>query len=104
MNEIDPSDVATQERAQEANRQRLLLELQQHKADVQWLMSHESGRRLIMHLLNQAGVYRSTFSNNALDMAFNEGSRNIGLQWMADLMSASPEMIPVMMSEAKTNE
>jgi hypothetical protein len=46
-------------------------------------------------------VFQTTFSIEALSMAFQEGERNIGLELLADLMAASPDMFIAMLREAQ---
>lgn len=42
-------------------------------------------------LLDQAGVYRTSYSHSGSQMAFNEGRRDIGLFLTSELMAASPK-------------
>ena len=69
--------------------------------DVRWLMSKKIGRRIVYRLLDQAGVWRISFSTNALTMAFNEGSRNLGLKLVADILTNCPDRYAEMLQESK---
>jgi hypothetical protein len=63
-------------------------------------MQDPHGRKYIYDLLASVGIYSTTFSANALTMAFREGERNIGLRLVADLTEASPELYLMMLKEA----
>jgi len=63
----------------------------QHLRDLDELMSLPAGARFIWRLLERAGVYRSSFSTDALIMAAQEGRRDIGLKLLAEILEACPE-------------
>jgi hypothetical protein len=71
---------------------------EQHLADLRWLLGHESGRRIAHHYLEVAGLWRTSFSGEALSSAFQEGQRNLGLRLFADLAEAAPERIPALIT------
>jgi hypothetical protein len=48
----------------------------------------------------QCHVFQSSFTTNALAMAFSEGERNVGLQITNDLITASPDNYLLMLKEA----
>lgn len=48
-----------------------------------WLMSGPRGRRIVWRALERAGVFRTSYSSDALAMAFAEGARNEGLRLLA---------------------
>lgn len=50
--------------------------------DLRWLMSDKRGRRVMWRVLEQAGVYRSSYTGDNTTF-FNEGQRNMGL-WLMD--------------------
>lgn len=99
----DPIDLRGQEldKAEEQARKRIVLE--QENKDFKWLMSSRQGRRIVWRLLEQAGVFRISFSQNSMQMAFNEGGRNYGNKTLAQVHTLCPELYPVMVREA-TNE
>ena len=74
------------------------------ESDVKWLMSSKRGRRVVWRLLDQAGVFRTTFNTNAMSMAFAEGNRNQGLRLIAMIHALCPEQYPAMMKEQSTND
>jgi methylase of polypeptide subunit release factors len=87
----DPTDLKRQERDAEAEeavaRERRRKELE----DLRWLLGHPQGRRIVTRLLDEAGVYRSSFNHSGSVMAFNEGKRHMGLFLIAELTEASPD-------------
>lgn len=99
MTEFDPIDVRGQERVKASKASRDRLARESEEADVRWLMSNKRGRRILWRLLDQGGVFRLSFSTNAMTMAFAEGNRNFGLRTLALIHSLSPELYPVMVKE-----
>jgi len=72
---------------------------QQELSDLEWVMSDGRGRRVVWRLLEQAGVFRLSYTGDALSTAFHEGQRNIGLRLMADCLEAAPEKYTLMQTE-----
>lgn len=64
------------------------------------LMDNMAGRGFILHQLERAHVFHTSFSTNALQMAFNEGERNRGLDLLNTVMTYCPEQYVLMMREA----
>lgn len=64
------------------------------------LMADPIGRAYIYDLLASCHVFQSSFSTNALGMAFSEGERNVGLQLTADFIAAAPDNYLLMLKEA----
>lgn len=84
-------DVVDQEDQERRRRQEL--------SDLEWVMSDGRGRRVVWRLLEQAGVFRLSYTGDALSTAFNEGQRNSGLRLMADCLEAAPEKYTLMQAE-----
>lgn len=61
----------------------------QEQEDVQWLMAHEAGRRIVWGLLEFAGVYRTSMTGDNFTF-FNEGQRNVGLRLVAQVQTHCP--------------
>ncbi len=57
----------------------------QKKSALRGLMSNADGRMWMWDLLTLCGVYHSSFSNEALVMAFNEGRRDTGNRLIAEI-------------------
>ena len=100
----DAFDLAGQEAARANSEDRAKLKARIDTEDTKWLMSNKRGRRLVHGLLERAGVWRLSFSTNALQMAFNEGMRNEGLALLAKLMTHCPETYAQMLKEQKDDE
>ena len=86
-------------RGAEMRKDRALLSEQQAKADLQWLMGSEPGRRVVWRLLDEAGIFRSGFSPDALTIAFNAGMRERGLRLLHDTLHHCPGDYALMFAE-----
>jgi len=67
--------------------------------DLKKVLEKAEGRRFVWRILSQAGIFRTSFSPNALNMAFNEGGRNIGMIVLDDIMTATPDSFQRMQRE-----
>lgn len=67
--------------------------------DLKWLMAHKPGRRFMWRLLEMAGVYRTSFNNSGSVTAFNEGQRNVGLRYVAEIQEHAPDQYLAMLKE-----
>lgn len=103
MSNYDPLDLRSQEQAQSDKQQRARLDRETEEADVKWLMSSKRGRRMVWRLLDQAGVFRLSFSTNAMTMSFQEGNRNYGLRLLSLIHSLCPELYPTMLKEQRND-
>lgn len=101
MAQRDPTDLQGQEQDQEDQRRKALARQEQEVADFKWLMDSKQGRRLMWRLLEKAGVFRTSFSTNALQMALAEGGRSYGLFWLGEVMAHCPEKFLMMINESK---
>src|SRR6266699_1556731 len=75
-----------------------LAERQRHEV-IQGIMSIAPGREWMLERLESCHVFASSYSGNALSMAFSEGERNVGLQLLTDIMAACPGRYVEMMQE-----
>jgi hypothetical protein len=103
MSTHDPFDTRGLERIQANNALRIKLDRDSEESDIRWLMSSKRGRRIVWRLLDQAGVFRSSFNTNAMTMSFAEGNRNYGLRVLSQVHTLCPELYPTMTKE-QTNE
>jgi len=101
MAEHDPFDREAQEQAEAEAKERAKLAQRIEKEDLIWLMSGKRGRRIARSFLERAGVFRSSFNTNAMQMAFNEGTRNEGLALTAKLITYCPAQYAEMITENK---
>jgi len=72
----------------------------QDDATIQSIMSSIGGRAWAHDLIESCGIFRTTFTGDALKSAFNEGQRNIGLWFLALVMRACPDAYIQMMKES----
>jgi hypothetical protein len=63
------------------------------------IMGSNEGRAWFYKILSLCHVYQTSFSPNALAMAFAEGERSVGLRLMADLVEAAPAKYLEMLAE-----
>ena len=68
------------------------------------LMSTPPGRAYTLDFLERTHVFASSFTPNALTMAFSEGERNVGLQLLNDIMRACPSEYIEMMEERNARD
>ena len=80
------------------------LDAQAERDELLWVMSDAKGRRFIWRRLVDAGIYRTTFTGDALTSAFNEGQRNAGIRLMTLITTHCPERLSQMQKEARTHE
>lgn len=90
---IPPCDDQGSREVEERRRLKSLTQLKE-------VLETYDGRAVIWQILCDTGLYRSSFSNDALSMAFNEGQRNIGLLLIDRIMLVSPEAYKLMQEEA----
>jgi hypothetical protein len=100
---IDPYDSTAQEEAVARKADATRLQRQLEVEDLKWLMGHKQGRRYVWRQLQRYGVYRSSFRENPLEIAFLEGARNHGLQLIADIHEHCAERYAEMLKEMKAN-
>ncbi len=66
---------------------------------IKGIMDSTSGRAWILGLLERCHIFASSYSENAIRMAFSEGERNTGLQILSDVMRYAPDSYVLMMRE-----
>lgn len=98
--DIDPLDLSAQEAARKDAELQDKLKQKTDADDVKWLMSSKRGRRIVWRSIERAGVFRLSFSTDAMAMAFAEGCKNEGLRTLALINAACPELYQTMLKEA----
>lgn len=98
--DYDPTDLSAEadrddERAKTADQLK-----EQEARDWRFLLGDARGRRIVWGLLEKAGVFRVSFSSDALQMAFNEGNRNLGLVIQAKMLEHAPRAYLEMLEES----
>lgn len=71
---------------------------------LQEIMAFRRGRAFVYRILEQCGIYRTSFASDAMAMAFREGERNVGLRLLAEVTEVSPEKYYTMLKEARERE
>lgn len=94
-------DTEPQERRQRTAAQTRLTEADQVISDIVTLMSEPFGRRIMAGLLAKTGVYRTSFAGDPAQTAFNEGRRDIGLQYLAIVQQYCADDFVLMLKEGK---
>ncbi len=81
---LDPIDPNADQAAEKVRRD-------QEKEDIKWLMAHPAGRRIAARILEVTGTRRTVFNPSGSVMALNEGKRQVGLWFEAELLDAAHE-------------
>ena len=81
---FDELDAQIEEQAAIANAR--LAELE----DLRALLAEGFGRRIVNRILARAGIYRTSFNVEAMNMAFLEGRRDMGIWLQSELLEADP--------------
>ena len=97
MSDFDPLDYGQHSEEGEASADRELAELTE-EADLKWLVADPRGRRIARRLLERSGVFRSSFTGEALSTSFREGERNVGLGFLALVTRHAPEGLAELMN------
>ena len=97
----DPLDTEASDAIRKTQADKARLAALREAEDFKWLMSSKRGRRITNAILQKAGVYRSSFNPNALQMSWNEGNRNVGLMLLAAITEVAPDRYAEMLKEAR---
>lgn len=101
METSDPTDLNRLERDAKAEEVAAREARRMELDDIRWLLGHQQGRRIALRLLEETGVFRSSFDHNHSLMAFSEGQRNIGLWITAELLEASADGYFAVLQESR---
>ncbi len=104
MAKIEPSDLVAQEQQEAQDARKKKLARQREIDDFRWLMGTVQGRRFVWRLLEQAGVFRTTFRLDSGETAFLEGNRNMGLLLINEVHALCPDKYQVMAKETTDND
>ena len=95
----DPIDLRGQDKKAREDEERARAAQKREAADLRWLMGQRQGRRAVWRLLAMARLDNLSFDTNAMQMAFKEGKRSVGLELLSKLMEVCPELFLVMQKE-----
>lgn len=99
MTSRDPTDIAGAEQAKKQEARRLKNLRNTELDDIKWLMGEKRGRRFMWRLLSRTGIYATSFSTNGMQMAYREGERSVGLDFLADVHLECPDLHNLMTKE-----
>ncbi len=77
---------------------------EQNDEELRAVLSQPVGRAVIWRILQDCGIYQSSLSSEALQMAAREGRRNLGLWLMGEVHSADAQAYALMQGEAVAKE
>jgi hypothetical protein len=97
--EPDPTDLAAQEQTKAEDQRRRRLQSSEVEEEIRDRMRSKLSRRSVWRDLDDAGVFRSVFNANAIQMGFAEGNRNAGLRILSRIHEHCPELYQVMVKE-----
>lgn len=100
----DAIDLRSQQEQREEIEARAATRARLELDDLKWVMSNKRGRRFVHGMLERAGVWRLSFHTNALQMAFNEGTRNEGLALLGRLIEHCSDTYAQMLKEQRDDE
>jgi hypothetical protein len=101
MENLDPLDldaIPARNKDAAAKERALVKEIAE---DVKWLMKERRGRRIVLRMLETAGVFQLSFNTNSMTMAFNEGRRSEALRLLSQLHEHCPDHYTLMMQEKR---
>lgn len=81
----DPKQVEERTRQEELYRE-------QYMEDLKELLDIPAGRRFFKHFFIRAKLFHSSFTGNSWTN-FNEGRRDLGLEFFADALEAAPDKV-----------
>ena len=93
--EMEAGDGETVDRG----RSRARRDAERLRSAFQWLLADRRGRRLAWWLLQETGIYRTSFTGDAATTAFQEGRRDIGLKVLHRMHEAAPDAYAQMLNE-----
>lgn len=99
MEEAFVKNAADEEQIKSAEK-KIEYALDQASDDFLKIMKEIYGRRFILSLLKDCGVFKLSHSGEQThETSFNEGQRNMGLKLMARINATCPELYSVMLQE-----
>lgn len=97
----DPTELSERTGATEAETQRGAENRRKELDDLRWMLGHPQGRRVARRLFERTGLHKTSFHSSGSVMSFNEGQRNVGLWWLAELSAAAPDGFHKVLPETK---
>ena len=102
--DCDPLNLTDTEEEERLRQEKAAMLARIERDDTVWVMRTRQGRRVIYRFIAQAGVWKTSFHTNALQMSFNEGQRNMGLVLLAKLTEYCEDSYALMLKEHSEDE
>jgi len=99
VSDYDPTDLEQQEADTDLRNLSSQIASELADKDFVWLMSGEKGRRIVRRLLDEAGIFQTSFCANALQMANTEGAKMTGFWILQQIERLCPTSYHTMMQE-----
>lgn len=99
----DPTDIRRQEAETQRDERAAKAKRDKEVADFKQVVSTKEGRRFIWRLLEEAGVYRSSFTGTSQTF-FLEGQRNMGLLLIREIHEICPDVYTLMLKEQESHD
>ena len=100
----DPLDTADQDAQAAEQAKKAELRRRREIDDFKWLMAHAQGRRFICRLLEESGVFRTSFHVSGSTAAHNEGRKHIGYILTAEAMEITPDAYVRLLKEYQRDD
>lgn len=102
MSSLDPNLTAAERKAAalREHEERARVERLQRADDLRAVMGTPEGRRFVWRLLNEAGLFSSSYTGEAISGAFTEGKRAFAVGLMKQLQAESRDAYVLMVGEA----
>jgi hypothetical protein len=98
----DPNDIDAHEAEAAAQAKAEEFTRAQWQDDIKWLMGHQQGRRIATRLLEESGVFRTSFHTSGSVMAHQEGRKHVGYYLTGELLEITPEGYFRLLKEYRT--
>lgn len=76
---------------------------EQQVEDIKWLMAHAPGRRIVTRLIEETGLFRTSFHTSGSVMSLNEGRKQIGYFLQAELVAITPDAYLKLLKDFTSN-
>jgi len=100
----DPTNLRREEELHRESVQQAKARQSAENLALRTVMQTVEGRHVIWRLLVRAGAFQTSFSQNSMVMAHNEGRKDIGYFLLAQIEQVCPELYRKMADEAEEHK
>ena len=104
MNDYDPTDLEGNQAVADERDLSARRALHEKDGDFKWIMSDERGRRFVCRLLDNTRVDETSFCPNAMQMANEEGKKEMGRWLLKQIERLCPRALYTMKQENRKND